>query len=211
MKLLPRSNIGRVRLATLLVLLLLVAAHFRIDRVVAYALSTKQEGDILFQSLPRGELVDAIEGVTHSEWSHCGILLRRNDRWVVAEALGQVSYTPLALWIVRGRDARVGVYRHPDLSRNARQIEAGVQRMIGRPYDFKYAPDDEEIYCSELIHKVLARELGMEVGQWERLGDLNWRPHEAFIRSMEPGPVPIDRPMITPVSLTRDPQLVRVF
>lgn len=211
MKTLPRSIPGRIRLVTLLILLLLVAAHFRIDRVAAYALSGKQEGDILFQSLPRGELVDAIEGVTGSEWSHCGILLRRHNRWVVAEALGQVSYTPLALWVVRGREARVGVYRNPELSRNALSIQTGVDRLLGRPYDFNYAPDDEEIYCSELIQKVLARELGMEIGQWERLGDLNWRPHESFIRSMENGRLPLDRLMVTPVSLTRDPQLVRVF
>jgi len=104
-KTLPKSIPGRIRLATLLVLLLLVAAHFRIDRVAAYALSGKQEGDILFQSLPRGELVDAIEGVTGSDW----------------------------------------------------------------------------------------------------------RPHESFIRSMENGRLPLDRLMVTPVSLTRDPQLVRVF
>jgi len=211
MKLLPRSTAGRVRLGTLLALLLAVAAHFRIDRVAAYVLSEKQEGDILFQSLPRGELVDAIEGVTGSEWSHCGILLRQGGRWVVAEALGEVTYTPALLWIVRGRDARVAVYRIPDLSRHARSIEAGVERLRGRPYDFKYAPDDEEIYCSELVHKVFARELGVEIGQWERLGDLNWRPHEGFIRAMEGGATPLDRLMITPVGLTRDPQVARVF
>lgn len=33
-----------------------------------------QEGDILFQPLPHGPLVDAIEGVSLSIFSHCGSL-----------------------------------------------------------------------------------------------------------------------------------------
>jgi len=45
----------------------------------------------------------------------------------------------------------------------------------------------------------------------ERLGDLNWKPFEAFIRSMEDGELPLDRQMITPVGLTRSPLVRRVF
>ena len=44
----------------------------------------------------------------------------------------------------------------------------------------------------------------------ERLGDLNWQPHEAFIRSIE-GYVPKDREMITPQSLSAAPELMQVF
>ncbi len=42
---------------------------------------TVHEGDILFQPLPHGQLVDAIEGVSLSLYSHCGIVVRKNDEW----------------------------------------------------------------------------------------------------------------------------------
>lgn len=37
----------------------------------------------------------------------------------------------------------------------------GVDKLVGRPYDFRYAPDDSEIYCSELVYKVFERESGL--------------------------------------------------
>ena len=83
--------------------------------------------------------------------------------------------------------------------------------MTGRPYDFRYAPGDEEIYCSELVYLAYERALGLRLAEWDRLGDLNWRPHEGFIREMEAGPMPLDRRMITPVALTRTQSLRRVW
>jgi len=50
-----------------------------------------QEGDILFQPLPHGALVDAIEGVSVSIYSHCGIVERKGDQWYVLEAIGDVG------------------------------------------------------------------------------------------------------------------------
>jgi hypothetical protein len=46
---------------------------------------------------------------------------------------------------------------------------------------------------------------------WENLGDLNWKPFERFIREMEGGALPLGRPMITPVGVTRSPALVKVY
>ena len=54
-----------------------------------------QEGDILFQSLPKNPVVVAIEGVTESDFSHCGIVVKREDDWHVLEAIGPVKETPL--------------------------------------------------------------------------------------------------------------------
>ena len=50
-----------------------------------------QEGDILFQPLPHGALVDAIEGVSVSIYSHCGIVVRKDGAWFVLEAIGDVG------------------------------------------------------------------------------------------------------------------------
>jgi hypothetical protein len=212
MKILPHSKAAIVRLAVLGAMLFALISVFRIDRLAIYYMSDKKSGDILFQSLPHGELVDAIEAVTSSGWSHCGVLLEREGRWVVAEAIGQVRYTPLHLWIVRGRGSLVDSYRVKNLKlQDDKKVIVGVDKLLGKSYDLSYAPDDSEIYCSELVYKVYDRELGIKIGDWEKLGSLNWKPMEKFIRSMENGRLPLDRLMITPVGLTMSPNVYRVF
>jgi hypothetical protein len=63
-----------------------------------------RDGDFLFQSLPHNPLIDAIEGSTHSPFSHCGIVVNRDGKWKVIEAIGPVKETPLPLWIAQGRN-----------------------------------------------------------------------------------------------------------
>ena len=84
---------------------------------------------------------------------------------------------------------------------------SAAESYTGRPYDFHYALDDDYIYCSELVYKGFKKVIGRGLGQTKQLGDLNWRPHEAFIRSMEDGALPLAREMITPVDLSRAPEL----
>lgn len=56
-----------------------------------------------------------------------------------------------------------------------------------------------------------AQATGLKLGKWEALGSLNWKPHETFIRDMESAELPLERLMVTPVSLTRDTQVTRVW
>jgi hypothetical protein len=212
MQLIPKKRADWIRVVLFLGLFAGVIGFLRLDRVVAFYLSEKSHGDMIFQSLPRGELVDAIEGVSQSEWSHCGILVRREGKWMVAESIGQVRYTPLHLWIVRGRKSKIASYRLKSLPADLeKKLEPPIEELLDRLYDFSYAPEDNEIYCSELIYKVYERGTGIKIGEWEKLGTLNWQPHEKFIRGLEGGELPLDRPMITPVGLTRSPLVEKVF
>jgi hypothetical protein len=140
------------------------------------------------------------------------VLLRRDGGWVVAEAIGEVRLTPLHLWIMRGRGSRIDAYRVKDFPASSLPaLEAEINKMMGRPYDFRYAPEDAEIYCSELVNKAYDRGCGIKIGAWEKLGDLNWKPVEPFIRQMENGQLPLERPMVMPVGLTRDARVERVY
>lgn len=94
---------------------------------------------------------------------------------------------------------------------DAGRLDSALEHFAGRSYDFHYDLDDDEIYCSELVQKAYERGLGLRLGEVQRLGDLNWRPHEKFIREMENGRLPLERQMVTPVALTRSPLLERVF
>lgn len=213
--LLPRSKWAWLRFGFLAALLVAAVLRFHVYGLAHLLAYSPREGDIVFQSLPRGDLVDAIEGVTGSSFSHCGVVMKNPDGdWVVHEAIGVVRETPLHLWVVRGRGARVDAWRlrSDDLARlDTAKLRAALGKHAGKPYDYRYAPGDEEIYCSELVFKAYQDASGLELGTWEKLGDLDWRPHEAFIRAMEGGPLPLDRPMITPVGVTRSTLLEKVY
>lgn len=170
-----------------------------------------QEGDVLFQSLPESPLVQAIEGATHSPYSHCGLVTRVGERWVVLEAIGPVRYTPLEAWIGQGRDARFDAYRlDPRWAPRIPAMISVAERYLGRPYDIHYEFGDEAIYCSELVYKAAQEGLGESLGTVQRLGELDWQDHRQVILEIE-GTVPEDRLMITPRALAEAPALRCVY
>src|SRR5262245_28488608 len=67
----------------------------------AYWTYAPQDGDVVFQALPHQDVVDAIEGATGSDFSHCGIVAKFEGKWVVYEALGKVRATPLYDFLLR--------------------------------------------------------------------------------------------------------------
>ena len=212
LRILPNSAGAWVRLCISVAILAIVGVCFHADAVVGSWFYAKEEGDILFQSLPHGELVDAIEGITGSPWSHCGVLMKRDRHWVVVEALGEVRETPLTDWIVRSRRGHFAAYRLKTMPTDGHErLKTALGQFMGRPYDFEYAPDDRAIYCSELAYKAYDVALQRKLGTWEKLGDLDWKAFEPFIRRMEGGKLPLDRPMITPAGLARSSELAQVY
>jgi hypothetical protein len=193
--------------------LAMAVVHFHVYGLAHLFCYEPREGDVVFQSLPHGELVEAIEGITGSSFSHCGVVMKNKDgRWVVHEAIGVVRETPLYLWIVRGRRGRIDAWRWRGIEgREMAALRTALGRYVGRSYDFRYALEDDEIYCSELVFKAYRDAYGVELGVWEKLGDLNWRPFEAFIREMENGALPLERSTITPVGVTRSAALEKVY
>ena len=180
---------------------------------VAYSNYEPKSGDMIFQSLSRNKLVDAIEGVTESHVSHCGIVGQKAGQWVVYEAFsGGVQTTPLRTYLFRGRDGGYSVYRlKPEHQVHVPETLRCAQTYLGKPYDIRYRMDDEKIYCSELIYKAYQQASGDALGQLDRFGDLNWQPHESAITYFEGGPVPLDREMITPIGLSKAAQLKKVY
>ncbi|HSI84915.1 MAG TPA: YiiX/YebB-like N1pC/P60 family cysteine hydrolase [Candidatus Methylacidiphilales bacterium] len=171
-----------------------------------------EEGDVVFQPFPRNPLTDAIEGVTNSDLSHCGVVIKDGASWVVIEAVNPVVKTPLNEFIARGREQKFLVKRLDDKWKNTiPQFKAALLTYLGKPYDIRYQMSDDKIYCSELVYKGFKKATGEDLGKVEKLGDLNWKPHEAFIREIEHGPVPLEREMITPVSVSKASQLKEVF
>ncbi len=170
-----------------------------------------RDGDIVFQHLP-GQLGSVICDVTDSQLSHCGMVVHRQGEPYVLEAVGPVRYISLKKWLRQGDHGWFSQMRLKEASEKqiARAIKV-ADGMLGRPYDIQYELDDEKIYCSELVYKAYLHGAAIEVGEKERLGGLNWKPQQRFIRAITGGELPLDREMVTPASVARNAGLKLIY
>lgn len=193
----------------LLSIYLLLTGYASSGPITSY---TPKQGDIVFQSLPHIPVIDAIEGCTHSPYSHCGIIVKQGGVWHVLEAIGPVRVTRLDRWIGQGREEAFAVCRlKTDFQPQVAAMITAAERFIGLPYDIQYELDDEKIYCSELIYKGFKAASGQNLGKIVKLGELDWKPHEQVIRAIAGDPLPLDREMITPRDLAKAEQLEEVL
>ena len=178
-----------------------------------------QEGDILFQSIikfdlvPRTDMIRLIEGATNSPYSHCGVVFKKKEKWYVYEAMiFGVKQIPLWMWVARGERAKYDVYRlKEDYREHVPDFLDALKSQLGKPYDWRYSMDDKAIYCSELIYKAFKESAAEELGEMVRLGDLDWEPYKKTIVKYENGDPPLDKLLITPAHLSRAAQLDKIF
>lgn len=167
-----------------------------------------QDGDVVFQSLPRSALTHMIEGATKSPYSHCGLVVQEEGQWYVYEAIGNVHRTPLATWFWRSRGFCFAAFRlAEDEQRHVPKMIEYCRACVGLPYDLRYELDDEKIYCSELVSKAYRHSTGEMLGQIVKVSDLDWEPYRTQIEQLNGGAVPLEREMITPRDLAAATQL----
>lgn len=132
-------------------------------------------GDLVFQdSSPISGQAEAIKVLTRSPWSHCGLYFERPGLGaVVVDGNGTGALLSWDEWSRRGKDGKFSVYRlKAGLSEDAvEKLWTRARQFDGRPYDLKFAWDDERIYCSELIWKAYRDALGVELGRLQKLRD----------------------------------------
>lgn len=179
----------------------------------AYWSYEPKEGDILFQSLPKSLLAKMMEGATESQYSHCGIVAKKDGEWVVYESHQKVRSSPLLEVIFRGNRYGFAIYRlRPDKQKYVASLLDFAQQQLDKPFDVRYQMDDEALYSSELIYKAYRQASGGEaLGKMVPLGQLRWKPFKETIRFFEGGPVPLRRQWITPKNLSQAEQLEKVF
>ena len=193
-----------------------ISGHFFIKKMMA-TVPDIQEGDIIFQVSESG-LSTAIQLATHSKYSHCGIIFKRDDdQWYVYEALQPVRYTPLQQWIARGKKGHYVIKRLKDAATVLTpavitRMKAAGKPFNGKNYDIYFGWSDERIYCSELVWKIYKAATGLEIGKLQTLKefDLSSPAVKQQMKAIYGNHIPLDEKIISPVSMFESPLLVTV-
>jgi hypothetical protein len=162
------------------------------------------DGDIIFHTSRSAQSV-AIQRATHSPYSHMGVVLYRDGKPFVFEAIATVRYTPLATWIARGDGGRYVVRRlhRPLQPAEVRKLREAANTYVGKPYDLYFEWTDTRIYCSELVWKMYRDATGLEIGALQKLRELDLADPavKAKMRERYGQKVPLDARMISPAAM----------
>jgi hypothetical protein len=166
-----------------------------------------RDGDLIFQTSRSSQSI-AIQRATGSPYSHMGLVLVRDGKPYVFEAVATVHFTPLDRWIARGAGQHFVVkrLRNANTVLNATGIDklrTAALRFAGRPYDLTFEWSDDRIYCSELVWKAYDRGLGVDIGALQTLRDFNLTDPavRAKMRERYGDTVPLNEPVISPVAM----------
>ena len=175
-----------------------------------------RDGDLIFQTSRSSQSI-AIQHATGSRYSHMGLILFRSGKPYVFEAISTVRFTALDQWIARGSGSHFVVKRLRNASRHlnpagVEKLRAAARRFEGRPYDLAFDWSDDRIYCSELVWKAYERALGIQIGALQRVRDFNLSDPvvRAKMRERYGIKVPLNEPVISPVSMFRSDLLITV-
>lgn len=188
-----------------------------------------ENGDLIFQNL-RSAMAPVIKAASKSDYTHVGIIVKRSDGTYVMEAIGPVKYTKLERYINQGRGKYVAIYRHPKVANSAklqRSIIKAAKQDLGKPYDILYYWGDSKIYCSELVYDAYEEGANIKLGTPEDFKDLDmehpkvqfvirqlWRSHPScngITKYKECYKILQEEDIISPVELTRDDELVKIY
>src|ERR1700722_7275376 len=171
------------------------------------------DGDLLFQT-SRSSQSAAVQHATGAIWRHMGMIGLRNGPPYVLEASATVRYTPLTQWVVYGVGRHFVIKRVADangvLTSDAiARLDTVGASFLGRRYDTTFEWSDDRMYCSELVWKIYDRALEIEIGKLQQIRDFNLTdPTVAKLMTQRYGnAVPLDEPVISPVSMFDSPLL----
>ena len=127
--------------------------------------SELKEGDIVFQ-ISKSSQSKYIMQATDSPWSHCGVIIEKEDGPYVLEAISTVSLTPYRQWAERGKGKRVKTKRYTD-----KPLKIKYSKYLGKSYDTAFKFNNSKWYCSELVYDIYKQQLGVELCKPRRVSD----------------------------------------
>jgi hypothetical protein len=193
------------------------------------ALPPLKSGDIVFQTWLWDVQSMAIVLASRSPYAHTGIIKMTASGPVVVEAVGPVREISLARWIDQGVGWRIAIMRMDKLTpADANKLLARARQHYGKPYDFFFLPDKNEIYCSELVEDAFKQGAGISLGEFQKVHELaHSSAMDKIIDQRWPFYPPcqkdknmtrskcyqiiLQQELITPAGVARDPRLQTVY
>lgn len=175
-----------------------------------------QNGDIIFQTTSSSQC-EAVQLATHSQYSHCGMLYFKNNRWYVLEAVGPVKFTLLKEFISHGKNKHYVIKRVKDFTKEKWQqqdssIQKFIHQQLGKPYDIYFNWDENNIYCSELVWKFYHTCFNIEVGKLQQMKefDLKHPAVQAILQERYGKHIPYHEKVISPASIFESSTLILI-
>ena len=156
---------------------------------IVYKIDFK-EGDILFQE-SHSKQSPFIQHATGSKWTHCGIVVYKNNQPYVLEASNVVKLIPLGKWLDRGD------YKQRRVLSNCPKIK--YKKYLGKPYDTSFRLDNDKYYCSELVYDIYKNQLGIEF-KLRRVKDYNINGLESILKNRN---IHLNQEVIAPSDLLK--------
>lgn len=175
-----------------------------------------KDGDVVFQSGHRGQ-AKAVKAATESEWTHVGVVFKKNQQWWVLEAVQPVKYTKLEDFIKRNPSSFHARRLKDSTSitpQSLAKAESWGRKQLNKPYDLKFLWDDEHLYCSELVWKIYKHATDIELCEPRPMESYNLSdPTVAALIKKRFGSIenlPKDSPTVAPSDLAASPLLIEV-
>ena len=172
-----------------------------------------QTGDIIFHTSKSSQSI-VIQKATASPYSHMGMIVYRNGKPWVLEAIQPVKYTPFDAWTKRGVNQHYVVKRyHKNL--NAEQqvrLVKSAEMHLGKNYDLYFGWGDDAIYCSEIVWKAYDQALGIQLAPLQKLKqfDLTDSKVKTLMSQRYGKNVPLNETVIAPNAIYNSKKLIVV-
>lgn len=172
-----------------------------------------QTGDIIFHTSKSAQSM-VIQKATHSPYSHMGMIVNKNNKIWVLEAIQPVKYTPLKQWINRGTNAHYVLkrYNKPLTEQQKKRLVIEAEKYLAKPYDIYFEWNNDAIYCSEIVWKVYDQALGIQLAPLEKLKqfDLSDPQVKALMKQRYGQQIPLNETVIAPVAIYKSKSLIHV-
>jgi len=195
-----------MKFVVVFIMTLLVGCHGATDY-------TPQVGDLVFQ-ISKSSQSKAIQLATKSQWSHVGVIVLKDNNVFVAEAIKEVSLTPLDLWIKRGEGSSYVVKRLRNNSILDNELLCKeTEKYLGKKYDFQFNWSDDKQYCSELVWKIFKRSQNIELSTLDTLGSYDFTNPIVYKKLSERygDSIPYNEPVIAPSDLFESKLLIEIY
>lgn len=192
---------------------ILSAVSLLVSPQLLWANMSYQTGDIIFHVSKSLQSL-GIQKATKSRYSHMGLIVNKDGKAWVLEAVQPVKYTVLQQWIDRGVERHYVVKRFKtNLTVQQKQhLIKNAEQYLGQPYDLYFEWDNRALYCSEIVWKAYHDALGIELAPLSKLKqfDLSSSEVKKLMQQRYGQSIPLNGTVIAPQTIFASTALVEV-